>query len=285
MTLETMVSKEKVDTKTKLIRTMEKYNVGEKEMAILLDQIRNPESPLKVHKHMWAKDHVRIGLMGDTHFGSKYQNQSALEDIYKRFKAAGVTAVYHTGDITEGYARRPGHSFECSLHGADEQVDGVVKNYPKVKGITTYFITGDHDSWHYIAGGVNVGKAIAQKRPDMKHIGDCHAEIQLGKKTKMMLVHPSKGTSYALSYQVQKMVEALSGGEKPNILAVGHYHKIEYMFYRNVHCFQTGTLQNQTPWMKRMNLAAHVGGWILDVYMKKDGTIDKLQQTLVPYYQ
>ena len=56
--------------------------------------------------------------------------------------------------------------------------------------------------------------------------------------------------AYALSYKIQKMVEAMSGGEKPNILAVGHYHKLEMFPYRNVQCFQTGTFQAQTPWMR-----------------------------------
>jgi hypothetical protein len=36
------------------------------------------------------------------------------------------------------------------------------------------------------------------------------------------------------------MIEAMPGGEKPNILAVGHYHKMEQIFYRNIHAFQTG---------------------------------------------
>ena len=32
-----------------------------------------------------------------------------------------------------------------------------------------------------------------------------------------------------------KMIEAMESDSKPNILAVGHYHKAEYLFYRNVH--------------------------------------------------
>jgi len=79
----------------------------------------------------------------------------------------------------------------------------------------------------------------------------------------LRLMHPGKGTAYALSYQPQKWAESISGGDKPSIAALGHYHKIEQLFYRNIHIFQTGTFEEQTPFMQRRNIAAMLGGWIL----------------------
>jgi len=35
--------------------------------------------------------------------------------------------------------------------------------------------------------------------------------------------------------------------------------------YRNVAALQTGTFQRQTPFMAQQGLAAHVGGWLVDV--------------------
>ena len=70
------------------------------------------------------------------------------------------------------------------------------------------------------------------------------------------------------SYKSQKYIESLSGGAKPNILLSGHDHKIFYMFYRNIHSYNCGTTKAQDPFMKSMNLSAHLGGWILDVYTK-----------------
>ena len=81
----------------------------------------------------------------------------------------------------------------------------------------------------------------------------------------LRLLHPGKGTAYALSYQPQKWAESISGGDKPSIAALGHYHKIEQLFYRNIHIFQTGTFEEQTPFMQRKNIAAMLGGWILKV--------------------
>lgn len=254
------------------------------EINALIDQIRNPNLKPKTYQHLWGTKHIKIGLMGDVHIGSIYEDHGVLKDLFNRYKKEGVDAVYVTGDLTEGYNMRPGHSFECYLHGADKQIEGVIEKFPHI-GKPIYFITGDHDYSHFKRQGIDVGRHISEKREDMVYLGMFYATINISEKTNLMLMHPTKGTAYALSYHPQKIAEAFSGGEKPNILALGHFHKIEYLFYRNVHVLQTGCTQNQTAWMKRMNLAAHKGGWLADVYMKKDGTIDKLELKLFPYYR
>lgn len=91
--------------------------------------------------------------------------------------------------------------------------------------------------------------------------------------------------SYAISYKIQKMIEAMSGGEKPSILAIGHYHKAEYIMYRNVHSFQTGTFQAQTPWMRGKGIAAMMGGWIVEIEVDSDGSILRIRQEFIPYYK
>lgn len=263
---------------------LKKRNITPDQLETIMNSLKYPKMDdvnYKVHK--WGSNHIKIGLMGDTHIGSKYSNYKVLDDIFKRFKSEGVEAVYHAGDITEGYGRRKGHSFECELHGVDEQVKGVVERFPSI-GKTVYFITGDHDGWHYESAGVDIGKLIDSQRSDLSFLGAFQSTLEFTKDCKMMLMHPATGTAYAISYKPQKIVESLSGGQKPNILGIGHFHKIEYLFYRNIHVFQTGTTQSQTPWMARMNLSAHLGAWILDIYTKKNGSIDKIQQTLLPYY-
>ena len=85
-------------------------------------------------------------------------------------------------------------------------------------------------------------------------------------KFSLMLIHPGGGSAYALSYKPQKIVESLEGGTKPNMVAIGHFHKAEMMpSYRNICSIQSGTFQRQTPFMARGGLSAHVGGWIVDV--------------------
>ena len=80
----------------------------------------------------------------------------------------------------------------------------------------------------------------------MKYLGMSVATINLTPNCILELRHPIDGTAYANSYKPQKMIDAMQGGEKPNILAIGHYHKMEYMLYRNIHAFQTGCFQAQS---------------------------------------
>lgn len=252
------------------------------ELEALIDRVKNPEPSKKIIHH-WSKNHIRVGFCSDLHYGSNFQNQSSVEDTFKRFRSLSVDAVYLSGDITEGYNMRQGHSLECSLHGADAQVKGVVENLPCINK-PVYFIAGDHDHSHFKNGGVDIGKSIEKQRKDLHYLGFFNAQIEITKNCILELSHPAKGTAYALSYHPQKMAESFSGGEKPHLLVIGHYHKIEYLFYRNIHIWQAGTLQNQTGWMRRMNLSAHLGSWVVDLYTKKDGSIDRVVQTLFPYY-
>ena len=99
------------------------------------------------------------------------------------------------------------------------------------------------------------------------------------------LRHPWDGTAYALSYKIQKMIEAMEADSKPNILAVGHYHKAEYLFYRNVHCLQTGCFQSQTPYTRGKGISVQLGGWLVTIHVDKSGSIWRFAPEFVPYYK
>jgi len=121
---------------------------------------------------------------------------------------------------------------------------------------------------------VSVGKCISDAIPEYEFLGEEQARVEWitpSRKFSMMLIHPGGGSSYAISYRSQKIVEALEGGTKPNILGSGHFHKSEMLpSYRNVCVLQAGTFQKQTPFMARLGLAAHVGGWIVEATVGKD---------------
>lgn len=227
---------------------------------------------------------LRFAIMGDTQLGSKYAQITYLHEFYDICEREGIKDVYHTGDITEGLKMRPGHEYEVYTVSADEMRDDVVKNYPKRDGITTHFITGNHDASIYKHIGYDIGQAIAEKRPDMKYLGRDCAVINLTPNCTLELRHPWDGTAYALSYKLQKMIEAMESDSKPNILAVGHYHKTEYLFYRNVHALQTGCFQGQTPFTRGKGISVHLGGWIVTVKVDENGTIKSFAPELIPYY-
>lgn len=227
---------------------------------------------------------IRFGLMGDTQFGSKYAQITHLHNFYDQCEQRGITTVYHTGDLTDGLKMRPGHEYELYEISADGQCDDVIKNYPRRKGITTHFITGNHDASLYKHVGFDVGRAIAKEREDMNYLGRDYAVVNLTPECTLELRHPWDGTSYAISYKIQKMIEAMESDSKPNILAVGHYHKMENIFYRNVHAFQTACFQSQTPFTRGKGISVYMGGWIVTVRVDENGYIQSIAPEFIPYY-
>lgn len=217
---------------------------------------------------------IRIGLISDTHIASNYFQRLFLELAYKDFKKNGIKDVYHCGDITDGmYGNRPGSVYELYAIGFDQQADAVEKEYPREEGITTHFITGNHDATHMANGGANIGLAIAKRREDMKYLGHEYAKIWLTDKVDLDLVHPRDGSAYAYSYKTQKRIDAMSGGSKPKIMAIGHYHKNFTMFYRNIWTLGMASFQAQSPFMRGMGLVTDVGYVILEITVNDNGDI------------
>ena len=250
----------------------------EKRIAI---QNQEPE----YHNSKWdGTEKIRFAIMGDTQLGSKYTQLTYLHQFYDLCAAEGITDVYHTGDLTEGLKMRTGHEYEVYTVSADEMRDDVIKNYPKRDGITTHFITGNHDASIYKHIGYDIGQAIAFMRPDMKYLGRDCAVINITPKCTLELRHPWDGTAYSLSYKMQKMIEAMEADSKPNILAVGHYHKAEYLFYRNVHALQTGCFQGQTPFTRGTGISVQMGGWIVSIRVDRDGSIQGFAPEYIPFY-
>jgi len=262
------------------------YMFNETTDTIILCRSTFPEE--NVFELDWQGDKIiRFGVVADTHLCNKWQQLTYLNDIYDIFAHEGIDTIYHVGDMTDGYYRnRPGHIYELFKIGADEQADYATLMYPKRPGITTSFITGNHDHTHIINGGANVGTRIARERTDMIYLGMDNAKVKLTPNCILELNHPGDGSAYALSYALQKTIDAMSGGEKPNILLNGHHHKAFVMpNYRNILSFECGTFEAQTPFMKGKKLAAHIGGYIIEVRVDEEGTIKRCINEFFPYYK
>lgn len=258
------------------------------------EEVLKPDEPITkeslkqetaIYQEEWKGIQViRFGLIGDSHIGSKYEQPSLLNRLYDTYARLGIENVYHCGDITEGEEMRVGHKYECYLQGADDILSHVANRYPKRNGVKTKFIIGNHDESLIKRAGYDIGKAIANRRDDMVYLGASSAVVYLTPNCTLELSHPGGGSAYAISYKTQKAIDAMSGGEKPNILAVGHYHKAEYLFYRNVHAFQVGTTQAQTPFMKGKQLSAHMGGWVIEIGVDTNGYIQYIKPEFIPCY-
>jgi biotin operon repressor len=234
---------------------------------------------------------IRFGLTADNHLGSKYCRLDVLNALFDIWAKEGIKDVYQLGNMIDGEARF--NKFDIIAHGINGQTEYFVKHWPKRRGITTHFITGDdHEGWYVQREGINIGQFIEdaakhERRNDLKYLGHMeHDIIFAGGKNKaiMRLIHAGGGSAYATSYSVQKIVESYQGGEKPNILLVGHYHKAEYGYPREVHVVQAGCTEDQTPFMRKLKIQAHVGGWIIEFGLNSDGFITRFKTEWIPFY-
>lgn len=234
---------------------------------------------------------VRFGLTADNHLGSRYCRLDVLNALFDIWAKEGITEVYQLGNMIDGEARF--NKFDLIAYGIEGQSTYFAKHWPKRKGITTYFITGDdHEGWYVQREGIDIGRHLqntAEKmgRDDLKYLGHMeHDLVFKGKKRNaiMRLIHAGGGSAYATSYSVQKIVESYQGGEKPNILLVGHYHKAEYGYPREVHVVQAGCTEDQTPFMRKNKIQAHLGGWIVEFVVTPDGQISRFKTEWIPFF-
>jgi len=245
----------------------------------------------------WVLDSTKdnkfvFGAMGDLHAASKYTRWEVREDLMMRSVEAGASCIFDTGNWIDG--EKPFNRYDIEAHGLDAQVKLLAANYPRV-GIPTYAVTGDdHEGWYIKSEGIDVGRYCESVMRDEGHdwhdLGFMEADIVLrnsnsGAISVLRVVHPGGGTGYATSYRPQKIIESYEGGEKPAVLLLGHYHKLDCNNIRNVWSVQTGCSQDQTPFMRKKSLEAHVGGAIIEIEQDpKTGAIIGFKPELRRYF-
>lgn len=269
---------------TKLEKLIERYGLSEGEVETFLKGLSKPPKRHNTYEHFYGERRTKLGFFPDTHIGSKFFRPDIFDAAIKKFNQEKVDAVYHVGDIIEGMSNREGHIYELETLGVSNQVNQAAELLNQVQQ-PFYFITGNHDGWSRVKGnqGVSVGDMLEDKIKDSKFLGEMYADIQLHPNVKLRLSHEGN-SSYTLSYSGQKRINGLQAGTKPNIIVNGHLHKSLYMMYRNIHYFEAGSMEDQTPFMAMKGSPAMLGFWILDVRHNKGG-ISQMKPTFYPFYE
>ena len=227
-------------------------------------------------------ERTRIGVMGDIHFGSKYCLYELVDKAFKEFEKEDCDIVVQCGDLTEGMSNRPGQIYELDHLGYHEQKKIAIE-YMSRCPYPLYMIDGNHDRWFIKSNGALIVPDICDAIEHATFLGHDEGSISLGGVAELRLWHGEDGSSYAVSYRIQKIVESLTGGQKPNVMMFGHVHKSMYLYDRHIHCYSAGAFQRQTSWMRGKRLASHTGFWIVDIYVNKDG-VSKTTGTWYPFY-
>lgn len=285
----------RLDISPRQVQTIiEKMGVAGYQIDVQQEQVeleRNPPGKVYHHAHAFKGKTYRFGVLSDTHLCSRHADEDGLNQAYEVFRREGITVVYHCGNIAEGQHGYPGQENELLAFGAHRQAQYVVERYPKVDSITTWFIGSStcHEGGFYKYEGLEFGRMqeIAE-RGDLKYLGLDESDIALqGDKgtATMRLFHPGGGSAYALSYRPQKIVESLEGGEKPHILCIGHFHKMEYLpSLRNIHTIQAGCLEHQTAFARKRNIEFHRGFWLVEATIEADGSVTRLKAEAFRFY-
>lgn len=238
--------------------------------------------------------YIEFGASGDNHLCSKYERLDCLNDYYDHVAKRGIEVVLNAGNWIDGESSFNRH--DITVHGADQQLQYLAKNYPERDGVQTWAIAGeDHEGWYSRREGVDIGRYAESTmrqagRDDWHNLGFMECFIPLvnsssGKSSQLCLMHPGGGSAYALSYAPQKIVEGFDGGAKPAVLLIGHYHKASYQMTRNVHVLQTGCFQDQSLFMRQKKLAAHLGGWFCRLHVDpRTGAVDEFTSTFRNYF-
>lgn len=267
------------------------YIVHRHGSAISIGQVVRESSTRIVRENHFIGKPLSFGVVADMHMCSKSERLDVLEAAYDEFAKRKINTVLCPGNYVDGECRFNQH--ELYAHGIADQCQYAIDHWPQRKGIKTYYVDGDdHEGWFQQREGIEFGRYLslesrAQGRDDLVYLGYMEADFVLVApqgSAVVKLIHAGGGSSYAFSYSSQKLAESFQGGEKPAVAIIGHYHKQEYCFPRNVHCVQAGCCQDQTRFMRKRKLAAHVGFCIITLQQDVKGGITRFSPEFFPFW-
>jgi predicted phosphodiesterase len=262
-----------------LVDMGKKFN--DKELrAILKGDGINKSAPLKVNIDFHGEE-IRFGFFTDPHMGSIYYHEKFLDSFIERCEEGGANFVVCAGDLTHGMdPTKYNLLYELTEIGYAAQKDYAINQLRKIP-FPVYTIDGNHDRW-FERMGARIVEDVCKEVPGAKFLGRDEGDIEIAGIT-IKVWHGEDGSSYATSYRIQKLIESLTGGEKPNVLLCGHTHKQGYFFERNIHAVTGGALSTQSRWMRSKRLACH-SGYFFVIMRVNEGGIGEFSVTFKPFY-
>lgn len=251
--------------------------ISPKEKKSILKQLGHNKLAPKEYDFDFGETHVKIGVISDSHYGNKHHDYFLEAKIFKEFKNKKVDFVIDAGDLLDGHDMHYGQFWEQSDVTFEGQKKDFLQHRPYIKGVKQYFVSGNHMYNGFDKKlGFNSGKNIADCRDDLEWLADAEADIKITSKYRIKVIHPNDGmNAYAISYKIQKKYEAM-GKDAPDLLIVGHYHKAGFFPYLGGYLLLPGTTESQTSFQKGKGISVSMGGWIIDLYFKKNKELSRI---------
>ena len=208
--------------------------------------------------------HFKIGVIADTHIGSKSFDPESLEYFYNVCEEEGIDRIIHAGDLFDGETAYIYQNLDQNLPSYKEQFNWIVRNYPKRTGIYTYVISGNHDMNIYKKHGVNPIQEVSKVRRDIRYSGDYLTTFN--KCGVLIDVVHCDGNS--VSEPMSKLRTLIHGLDHDcDIYIMGHLHQsMELHDYGRVgYAVLPGCFIKPNTYTIRKGYNPTVGGYILDI--------------------
>jgi predicted phosphodiesterase len=236
-----------------------------------------PTEPIELDLSRVRGNRVKLGIISDPHFGSKYQQPTYLREHARLMKREGCTAILMPGDVTDGSpSMHPGFVYETWAQGFDAQKAAAIEYIPDL-GIPWWLMGGNHDASHYKAAGADIVKAICEARDDLHYVGPEQSSANFAGsvawfnigEVRLQMCHPHLGSTRTRSYRLETWIENLQP-PRPQIVCMGNFHKVVQGIFRGVWGLMVPSYQSQSAWMASKSIESMVGGAIIEF-----GTVTK----------
>jgi UDP-2,3-diacylglucosamine pyrophosphatase LpxH/biotin operon repressor len=229
-----------------------------------------------------------VGVISDTHLGSKYCLRPQLQDFIGSAYERGAREILHVGDAIDGKYRHG--MFELTHSGIEDQTRDLFETLPRLEGLTYHAISGNHCDTFADEVGMAPGDYMQwyfQKhgRTDLKFYGRRGAYLKV-RGAVVELWHPRKSGAYSLSYHLQNHIRDYGVGQKPDVLLAGHWHTFCYLEQRGVHALACGTFQGGgSAFAKSLGGATSIGGTLLSWELTEKRTLRAFAVERFSYYE
>ncbi len=231
------------------------------------------------------KNTMKFLIIADLRLGSKFSQLSILNELYTHAYEEGVRNVIIVGNITEGLYNMSDNMIQTLIApSTTSQIEYVIKNFPQIEGMTTFFITGKKDKTHLTKNKIDIGKQISKSRKDLIYIGNGRCDIEVDN-VKILATARNGRKSYTQSYRTQKMIDAMRSEDKPDIILYGGLLQSEKFTYRDVKVLSIPSVCASTWEMEEKEYSNTVGAWLLEIETDKKGNLKSYKTYDNIYYQ
>ena len=222
-------------------------------------------------------NYKEIGIVSDFHFGSLWQQKSAVEDFCLQCQNRGIEVLLNAGDLTDGMMNWPTHEKERFLHSASSYEEYLEEWYPSGFRINE-FILGNHDVSlkTFEDKSYDFGSALLSRRSDLSyHAQDSNGiskAFKVDGGVSVVLYHGTGSCSNPFiggqtrEFRLQsKVVEMLSQGadETSSVFAFGHCHKKCITSFMGKVILGLPGFQADTPYSVSRGSCNDIGGTVL----------------------